>query len=150
MEWHDYIAQLLAQESSFDGISLSFEDTEGSLWQMSIHQKLEAIICPESTGRTPSLKNWFVNIYLLRGFAIEKMMPSSLVNQILCCQNIKPLSLKMDASGTGMQGVVTLFGQRIMLSFGKTRLVAILNVMKKIISCFQNKGGMLLSYGSVS
>ncbi|MBD5152828.1 MAG: hypothetical protein HDT16_10305 [Oscillibacter sp.] len=26
MEWRDYIAQLLAQESSFDGISLSFED----------------------------------------------------------------------------------------------------------------------------
>lgn len=26
LEWHDYIAQLLAQESSFDGISLSFED----------------------------------------------------------------------------------------------------------------------------
>lgn len=26
MEWYDYVAQLLSQESSFDGISLSFED----------------------------------------------------------------------------------------------------------------------------
>lgn len=26
MEWHDYVAQLLSHESSFDGISLSFED----------------------------------------------------------------------------------------------------------------------------
>lgn len=26
LEWHDYVAQLLAQKSSFDGISLSFED----------------------------------------------------------------------------------------------------------------------------
>ena len=26
MEWHDYVAQLLSQESSFDGLSLSFED----------------------------------------------------------------------------------------------------------------------------
>ncbi len=30
MEWHDYVAQLLSQESSFDGISLSFEDSAHS------------------------------------------------------------------------------------------------------------------------
>lgn len=30
MEWHDYIAQLLSQESGFDGISLSFEDSTHS------------------------------------------------------------------------------------------------------------------------
>ena len=29
--WHDYIAQLLSQESSFDGISLSFEDSTHSV-----------------------------------------------------------------------------------------------------------------------
>lgn len=27
LEWHDYVAELLSQESSFDGISLSFEDS---------------------------------------------------------------------------------------------------------------------------
>ena len=31
MEWHDYVAQLLSQESSFDGISLSFEDDAHSV-----------------------------------------------------------------------------------------------------------------------
>ena len=31
LEWHDYVAQLLAQESSFDGISLSFEDNAHSV-----------------------------------------------------------------------------------------------------------------------
>lgn len=30
MEWHDYVEQLLSQESGFDGISLSFEDTAHS------------------------------------------------------------------------------------------------------------------------
>lgn len=31
MEWHDYVAQLLSQTSSFDGISLSFEDNAHSV-----------------------------------------------------------------------------------------------------------------------
>ena len=31
MEWHDYVAQLLSQESGFDGISLSFEDDAHSV-----------------------------------------------------------------------------------------------------------------------
>lgn len=31
MEWHDYVAQLLSQESSFDGISLSFDDNANSV-----------------------------------------------------------------------------------------------------------------------
>ena len=31
MEWQDYVAQLLSQKSSFDGISLSFEDNAHSV-----------------------------------------------------------------------------------------------------------------------
>lgn len=31
LEWEDYVAQLLSQESSFDGISLSFEDSSHSV-----------------------------------------------------------------------------------------------------------------------
>jgi hypothetical protein len=31
LEWHDYVAQLLSQKSSFDGISLSFEDDAHSV-----------------------------------------------------------------------------------------------------------------------
>ena len=31
LEWHDYVAQLLAQKSSFDGISLSFGNNTHSV-----------------------------------------------------------------------------------------------------------------------
>lgn len=61
LEWHDYIAQLLAQESSFDGISLSFGDNSHSvgippiikasvliLDKMIVHQgKFNILVFPE-------------------------------------------------------------------------------------------------------
>ena len=31
LEWHDFVEQLLSEESSFDGISLSFDGTAHSV-----------------------------------------------------------------------------------------------------------------------
>ena len=61
IEWHDYVAQLLSQKSSFDGISLSFEDNTHSvgippiikasvlmLDKMIVHQgKFNILVFPE-------------------------------------------------------------------------------------------------------
>lgn len=63
MEWHDYVAQLLSQKSSFDGISLSFDDDAHSvgippiikasvliLDKMIAHQgKFNILVFPERT-----------------------------------------------------------------------------------------------------